>query len=90
MSEPSGYAFRARPNGDVHILHLGKLAKILKDDAAALFLTAVKEGDAQAAMADAVGGSAATRPGGNSRRPGAHLHGNGEAHAQQQFRRKSG
>jgi len=90
MSGPEGYDYRTRTNGEVHIFHHGKLAKMLKDEAAQAFLAAVKDGDAQEAMADAVGHSGATRPGGGSGGPGTHLHGNGAAHTQQQFRRKSG
>ncbi len=91
MSAPEGYDYRTRTHGEVHIFHHGKLAKMLKDESAQQFLAAVKDGDAQAVMADAVGGSA--QGGGVARGPGGpsqHLHGNGEAHSQREFRRKSG
>lgn len=91
MSAPEGYDYRTRTNGEVHIFHHGKLAKMLKDEPAEDFLAAVKHGDAQAVMADAVGndghgGGPRSGPSG----PASHLRGNGEAHAHQEFRRKSG
>ncbi len=89
MSE--GYDYRTRTNGEVHIFHHGKLARMLKDEPAQEFLAAVKDGDAQDVMAsfsgrDGQGGGVGRGPSG----PGTHLHGNGSAHAPQQFRRKSG
>ena len=89
MSE--GYDYRTRTNGEVHIFHHGRLAKMLKDEPAQEFLAAVKDGEAQDVMAqfsgnDRQGGGMSGGPSG----PGAHLHGNGSAHAPQQFRRKSG
>lgn len=91
MSAPEGFDYRTRTNGEVHIFHHGKLAKMLKDEPAQDFLAAVKDGDAQRAMADAVGNDGqgagvSTGPSG----PGTHLHGNGQAHPHQEFRRKSG
>lgn len=89
MSE--GYDYRTRTNGEVHIFHHGKLAKMLRDDAAQDFLAAVKDGDAQDVMAAAVGNDGqGGGVGSGSQGPGTHLHGNGAAHAPQQFRRKSG
>jgi len=90
MSAPKGYDYRTRTNGEVHIFHNDRLATMLRGEDAQKFLAAVTEGDAQEAMAKAVGATDASRPGGGKAGAGAHLHGNGEAHTQQQFRRKSG
>lgn len=91
MSGPHGFDFRTRANGEVHIFHQGKLAKMLKDKEAQAFLAAVKDGDAQQIMDDAVGGQNSTgRVAGGPSGPGAHLHGNGAGHAPTQFRRKTG
>ncbi|MDN4478607.1 hypothetical protein [Demequina lignilytica] len=89
MSE--GYDYRTRTNGEVHIFHHGRLARMLRDDPAQDFLAAVKDGDAQEVMAAAVGNDGqGGGVGGPATGPGTHLHGNGAAHAPQQFRRKSG
>ncbi|MFV0633382.1 hypothetical protein [Demequina sp.] len=90
MTGAEGFDFRARDNGEVAIFHHGKLAKMLRDDQAKQFLTAVEGGDAQAVMAQAVGNDGqVTRPGVQATAGGG-LHGNGEAHAQRDFRRKTG
>ncbi|WP_062521851.1 hypothetical protein [Demequina silvatica] len=86
-----GFDYRTRTNGEVHIFHHGKLAKMLKDEPAQSFLSSVKDGDAQAVMAAAVGNDGqGGGVHGSAQGPGAHLHGNGSAHSPQQFRRKSG
>lgn len=91
MSGNKGYDYRTRTNGEVHIFHGDRLATMLRGKEAEEFLKQVKDGgDAQQAMADAVGATDASRPRVGVNGPGAHLHGNGEAHAPQQFRRKSG
>lgn len=91
MSGPNGFDYRTRTNGEVHIFHHGKLAKMLKDEDAQAFLAAVKDGDAQQVMADAVGApNSPGRVSGGPSGPGSHLHGNGESHAPTQFRRKTG
>ena len=91
MSAAEGYDYRTRTNGEVHIFHHGKLAKMLKDEPAQDFLAAVKDGDAQAVMAAAAGNDGqGGGVHGSAQGPGTHLHGNGAAHAQKEFRRKSG
>lgn len=92
MSGAEGFDYRTRANGEVAIFHHGKLAKMMRGDEAATFLAAVKEGDAQQAMADAVGNDGQfARPGVGGTGPTADaLHGNGDAHAPKEFRRKSG
>ncbi len=91
MSAPEGFDYRTRTNGEVHIFHHGKLAKMMRDDEAQAFLGSVKDGDAQAVMAEFVGNDGqVARPGGTDKHPAADaLHGNGDAHARQEFRRKS-
>lgn len=90
MSATKGYDYRTRSNGEVHIFHRDKLATMLRGEDAQTFLAAVKEGDPQEAMAAAVGATDVSRPGGGASGSGSHLHGNGDAHGVQQFRRKSG
>ncbi|WP_296666651.1 hypothetical protein [Demequina sp.] len=91
MSAPEGYDYRTRTGGEVHIFHHGRLAKMLKDQPAQEFLAAVKDGEAQELMAAAVGGAGKGGGlGGSAGGPGTHLHGNGAAHGQKEFRRKSG
>ncbi|SEJ63896.1 hypothetical protein [Demequina mangrovi] len=91
MSAPEGYDFRTRTNGEVHIFHHGKLAKMLREGPAEEFLAAVKDGDAQLVMASAAGNDGqGGGVQGSASGPGTHLHGNGEAHGHQEFRRKSG
>ncbi|WP_297082188.1 hypothetical protein [uncultured Demequina sp.] len=90
MSGAEGFDFRTRSNGEVAIFHHGKLSKMMRGDEAESFLAAVKDGDAQEAMAAAVGNDGQlSRPGAQAASATA-LHGNGEAHAHQEFRRKSG
>jgi hypothetical protein len=91
MSSPEGYRFTARTNGEVAIFHHGKLAKMLKDDAAQEFLAAVKKGDEQKVMGAAVGNDGqAARPGGGPQGLDGGMRGNGAAHGHKEFRRKSG
>lgn len=91
MSAPEGYRFTARNNGEVAIFHHGKLAKMLKEDAAQEFLTAVKKGDEQEVMGVAVGNDGQTaRPGGGPQGPDGAARGNGTAHGHKEFRRRSG
>ena len=91
MSGPNGFDYRTRTNGEVQIFHRGKLAKMLKDEDARRFLAAIKDGDAQQIMDDAVGAQHSDgRVSGGTTGPGAHLHGNGAGHAPTQFRRKTG
>ncbi|WP_062518360.1 hypothetical protein [Demequina gelatinilytica] len=91
MSAPEGFDYRTRTNGEVHIFHHGKLAKMLREGPAEDFLAAVKDGDAQEAMAAAVGNDGqGGGVQGSATGPGTHLHGNGTAHPHQEFRRKSG
>ena len=91
MSGAEGFDYRTRTNGEVAIFHHGKLAKMMREDEAQDFLGQVKGNDAQEVMARFVGNDGqAAKPG-----TGAHpavdaLHGNGEAHPHQEFRRKSG
>ncbi|WP_084038760.1 hypothetical protein [Demequina sp. NBRC 110053] len=85
-----GFDYRVRSNGEVAIFHHGRLAKMMRGDEARQFLDAVKDADPQETMAAAVGND------GQMARPGAQatsataLHGNGEAHAVKDFRRKTG
>ncbi|WP_062379396.1 hypothetical protein [Demequina pelophila] len=91
MSGAEGFRFATRTNGEVTIFHHGKLAKMLKDESAQQFLAAVKDGDDQQVMADWVGNDGqGGGVAGSAQGPGTHLHGNGEAHPHQEFRRKSG
>ena len=91
MSGPEGYDYRTRTNGEVHIFHHDKLAKMLREKDAEEFLAAVKDGDAQQIMADAVGGGTGrSRPGSGPQGAGMNMHGNGAAHTPKEFRRKSG
>ncbi|MCB2412829.1 hypothetical protein LGT39_08220 [Demequina sp. TTPB684] len=91
MSGPNGFDYRTRTNGEVHIFHQGKLAKMLKDEDAQKFLAAIKDGDPQQIMDDAVGAQHSNgRVSGGPTGPGSHLHGNGAGHAPTQFRRKTG
>lgn len=91
MSSPEGYRFTARTNGEVAIFHHGKLAKMLRGEAAQGFLVAVKEGDEQEVMGAAVGNDGqAARPGGGPQDLDGGMRGNGAAHGHKEFRRKSG
>ncbi len=56
MTAPEGFTYKSRKAGDaVAIFHHGRLAKTLKGDDAAKFLTDVEDGDAQMLMAKATG-----------------------------------
>ncbi|WP_152649205.1 hypothetical protein [Demequina flava] len=91
MSTPEGYDYRARTNGEVAIFHHGKLAKMMRDEEAQEFLDAMKDGDAQEVMGRFAGFDGQTqRPGTGPQSGTDALHGNGEAHAQKDFRRKTG
>lgn len=86
-----GYRYGTRTNGEVAIFHHGKLAKLLRDEAAQEFLAAVKDGDEQAVMAATVGNDGqVARPTSGTGRGGPHYAGDGVAHAHKEFRRKSG
>ena len=90
MIAKQGYDYVQRSATEVHIFHLGKMVKLLRGDDAASLLKALEGGDAQTLLAEAAGAGGSARPGVGSAGPGQHLHGNGAAHTQQQFRRKSG
>lgn len=91
MSSPEGYRFTARKNGEVAIFHHGKLAKMLKADAAQEFLAAVTKGDEQDVMGAAVGNDGQkARPGGGPQGPDGAMQVGGNAHGHKEFRRKSG
>ena len=90
MTQSHGYDYRTRPNGEVHVFHQGKMVKLLRGEDAAAVLKALETGDQATVLADAVGATGAARPSAGASGGGAHLHGNGAAHVQQQFRRKSG
>lgn len=90
MSASQGYDHKTRPNGEVHIFRNGKMVKLVRGEDAAALVKALEGGDVQSLLADAAGATAGGRPGAGTSSGGAHLHGNGEAHAPQQFRRKSG
>ncbi|WP_156165451.1 hypothetical protein [Demequina rhizosphaerae] len=91
MTGSEGFDYRTRTNGEVHIFHHGKLARMLKDEPAQDFLASVKDGDAQEVMAAAVGNDGqggGVR--GSAQGPATHLHGNGQAHPHGEFRRRAG
>lgn len=92
MSEPEGYDYATRSNGEVVIFHHGKLAKMMRGDQAEDFLAAVKDGDAQEVMDNFVGfDGQMEHPGSSGKHPATDsLRNNGEAHPQQDFRRKTG
>ena len=92
MTGAEGFDYRTRSNGEAVIFHHGKLAKMMRDDEAKAFIKAVKDGDPQQVMADYVGNDGqAQKPGGTGKSTGPDsLHGNGEAHATKDFRRKTG
>ncbi|WP_084104712.1 hypothetical protein [Demequina sp. NBRC 110056] len=85
-----GFDYRTRTNGEVAIFHHGKLAKMMRDAEAQKFLDAIKGGDAQEVMAAAVGNDGQMARPGSQATSSTSLHGNGEAHPHQEFRRKSG
>jgi len=55
MSDPSGFEFRERANGDVAITHQGRPAAVLRKAAAERFLRDVEAKDPQEVMARATG-----------------------------------
>lgn len=86
-----GYRYGTRTNGEVAIFHHGKLAKMLRDEAAQQFLAAVKDGDEQEVMAATVGNDGqVARPSSGTGATGRNLRGGGAAHGHKEFRRKSG
>jgi hypothetical protein len=89
MPAAEGYDYRRHPTGAVHIFHHGKLATMLKGDAAAEFESALADGDPQEVMASFADSRQRSRPGTGPQGAVSHLGGNGAAHAPQQFRRKS-
>ncbi|MGX4654517.1 hypothetical protein ACWCHM_12555 [Micromonospora sp. SCSIO 07396] len=52
---PEGFTYRLRKNGDVELLHHGRLATVLRGVAAARFLTVVDSDDPQELMARLTG-----------------------------------
>ncbi|WP_062077593.1 hypothetical protein [Demequina globuliformis] len=91
MTAPEGYDYRTRSNGEVAIFHHGKLSTLMRGDDAAGFLEALSDGEPQEVMARFAGNDGQNEhPGGGAGAPGVGLHGNGEAHAHQDFRRKTG
>lgn len=91
MSAAEGFDYRTRSNGEAVIFHHGKLAKMMRDDEAKKFIEEVKAGDAQEVMARYVGNDGQSqKPGTGPQGGSASLHGNGEAHATKDFRRKTG
>lgn len=52
---PEGFAYRLRRNGDVELLHHGRLATVLRGAAAARFLIDVDQDDPQELMARLTG-----------------------------------
>ncbi len=92
MSAAEGFDYRTRSNGEAVIFHHGKLAKMMRGDEAKSFLEEVKSGDPQQVMAAHVGNDGQDeKPGSAGKQQGpAALHGNGEAHANKDFRRKTG
>lgn len=85
------YKYATRTNGEVVIFHNGKMAKMLRDEPAQAFLKAVKDGDAQAIMAETVGNDGQNpNPASGTGGAGRGLGGDGAAHGHKEFRRKSG
>lgn len=52
---PEGFTFRLRKNGEVEVLHLARVAVVLRGAAAARFLVDVDHGDPQELMARLTG-----------------------------------
>ncbi|GAA0367286.1 hypothetical protein [Micromonospora gifhornensis] len=52
---PEGFTYRLRKNGDVELLHHGRLATVLRGAAAARFLIDVDSSDPQELMARVTG-----------------------------------
>jgi hypothetical protein len=91
MSPSAEYKYATRTNGEVVIFHHGKMAKMMREEEAQKFLAAVKDGDEQAVMAQAVGNDGqAARPTSGTGPSGKSVHGDGAAHGHKEFRRKSG
>ncbi len=90
MTTAEGFDYRERKSGEVAIFHHGKMAKMMRGDDAKKFLAALKEGEPQEVMSEFAGndGQVARAAGPGSSGPS--LHGNGQAHQQREFRRKSG
>ena len=88
------YKYSTRTNGEVVIFHHGKLAKMLRDEPAQVFLKAIKDAkgaDAQAVMESTAGNDGQmARPTSGTGTSGKAVHGDGVAHAPKEFRRKSG
>jgi hypothetical protein len=55
MPGPEGFTYRVRKNGDVELLHHGRLATVLRGAAAAHFLIDVESDDPQELMARLTG-----------------------------------
>ena len=55
MSDPTGFAFAERKNGEVAITHNGRPAAILRGAAAARFLSDIEARDPQEVMARVTG-----------------------------------
>ncbi|MFN3867026.1 MAG: hypothetical protein ACK4MD_09995 [Demequina sp.] len=92
MTGAEGFDYRTRTNGEAVIFHHGKLAKMMRGEEAATFVKDVKAGDPQEVMGRYVGNDGqAQKPGSAGKTAGPDsLHGNGEAHATKDFRRKTG
>ena len=90
MSGAEGFDYRTRTNGEVAIFHHGKMAKMMRGSEAEEFLEAIKDGDKQEVMSRFVGNDGQMSRPGVQATSSAGLHGNGEAHAVKDFRRKTG
>ena len=55
MSDPEGFAYQQRRNGDVVVSHDGRVAAVLRGTKAAAFLDQVAGGDGQELMARVTG-----------------------------------
>ncbi|NMO51862.1 hypothetical protein HH310_11740 [Actinoplanes sp. TBRC 11911] len=55
MPVPEGFTYRVRKNGDVELLHHGRVATVLRGAAAARFLVDVESDDPQELMARLTG-----------------------------------
>jgi hypothetical protein len=55
MAAPSDFDWTQRKNGDVVITHHGRIATVLRGDAAADFVSEIDSGDPQQLMARATG-----------------------------------
>ena len=90
MSSAEGFVYRTRSNGEVAIFHHGKMATMMRGDEAKAFLAALEDGDQQDVMARFAGNDGQVARPGTQATSTAGLHGNGEAHAVKDFRRKTG